>query len=248
LYLALVNAIYIELILNKHERINRENKNQYMKYLEETMAHFGLWKVAQAKRRKAGHKDWERHSLDAITWKNLRFGVTAFMHFACHMLDELDGKVEGLVYIPMLLSNQSALESHFSGTRAANHDLASVYSSHLTGRETRANMAALARNKMYDSNDIADGEYNGLVGTSSMKRFRDAADEKKKLWLDTFAKKCVHVSNELLQTDLFESEEMNHLAQQMNTHVPPNDFLRICVNSKTLQDWYLLSTTNGARG
>ena len=48
------------------------------------MSHLGEWKADQMKQRAAGDADWERQSVDPVTWHNLRRGVVAFPHLTAH--------------------------------------------------------------------------------------------------------------------------------------------------------------------
>jgi hypothetical protein len=110
------------LLLNKNEQINHENCADYMKFLKYIMSHLGEWKADQMKQRAACNADWERQSVDPVTWHNLRRrrGVVAFLHFTTFMLAE----IPGLKYVPVLAITSSCLERKFSEVRATKMDAA----------------------------------------------------------------------------------------------------------------------------
>ena len=63
-YMAHINAIFNEMILNKSEKFCKDNYEQYTQFLKATMTYFSDMKVAQLERRKKKDKNWELHFLD----------------------------------------------------------------------------------------------------------------------------------------------------------------------------------------
>ena len=120
MYMSSVNAIFNDMILNKSEMFCKDNYDEYVSFLKETMTYFGDMKLAQKSRKFHNtEKDCDKHFLDPITWRNLRGGICPFVYFAGYILRELPDKIEGFSYVPMLFSNQSPLEGHIGRTDRA---------------------------------------------------------------------------------------------------------------------------------
>lgn len=246
LYMSIVHEIFHELVLNRNEQINRQNSESYIEFAKSIMVHFGVWRQAQLKRKMLGDVDWERQSIDRITWRNLRFGVAPFLYFARYVLHELQNEI-CIEYIPMLLSNQSALESHFSSTRGSNHDKASNYSSHVTTKSTKQASAALAKCKSYTSEDIVQMKDTALIGSQLMRRYSDDSNSKLNTWLKLFETETVDNYQDDNMCKIFESTIMNNVAEIMNTHIPKRGFIQILIREESFQQWFLLSIESSER-
>ena len=154
-FISHVNAIFNDMILNKGEKFNSENIEEYTNFLKETMTYFGDMKVSQLQRR--GHKEggWETHFLGRITWRNLRGGICPFLYFAAYLLKELPNKIDEFDYVPMLFSNQSPLEEQFSAMRSSGHNNAATYAGETTNKSVRQSNATQMRTHTYSTEDCA---------------------------------------------------------------------------------------------
>ena len=97
---------------------------------------------------------------------------------------------------------------------------------------------------MYSKDEIGDGKFSELVGTAIMKKFNKSASEKLTKWLDRFNESEEENVNEMA---VFMSDELHHVAEQMNTHVRHSGFLTNLFNNSIFQNWILINTMNEQR-
>jgi hypothetical protein len=245
-YMSLINSIFHDMLLNKEERVNKKNHKEYLIFLQKAMAHFAPMKIAQLKRRKEGDTDWKRQFIDPTTWKNLRLSLSGFLFFAMYMLDELDGKIDGFSFIPMLFGNQSALESQFSAARGSNHDHGHDYGSHIANKSQKQCNAAIATNRMYTSDDIADSKDTFVIGSTVMKKYTKSADEKLSCWISKFDTSDRAKGTNTID-EIFESTKLNTLAMKMNANTETHNFAHLLIESTVFHQWFLLSVDDKER-
>src|SRR5210317_1555763 len=92
----------------------------------------------------------EQSFLAHQTWKNMRHGLCGFIHFARYMVEK-----RGVKYVPMLLSNQSSLESRFSYQRRTNHASATTFSAGVSNMSQKS-ARAQTTNRCYLKEDCVE--------------------------------------------------------------------------------------------
>ena len=123
-FLCVVNDIFNSIFLNIDERIDKENVKHVQSFLDYRMNYFHEWQNRQLiikeneKNIPKESKTWQSTFLSHQTYFNLRLLVSGFMAYAKYKIEQSDE-----IYIPMLHSNQSFLESYFSHIRAINQNV-----------------------------------------------------------------------------------------------------------------------------
>ena len=78
-YLVHVSILYIELFLNKDNKITMENYNQIEIIVKEVLEYFDDWyKFVQTMKKNKKDKSWERLILARLTYNNTRIGICGF--------------------------------------------------------------------------------------------------------------------------------------------------------------------------
>ena len=114
-YMWVIESLFNNLFLNRHEKLTAGNIDIYEQLVKGLLKYMEDWKLAQLQRKKRGVPNWIKSFLAHKTYKNLRVAVSGFFHFARYMLNDVFMEEDGLVYVPMLCSNQLSLEGKFSG-------------------------------------------------------------------------------------------------------------------------------------
>ena len=248
-YMATMNAVYVDMILNKSEKFNKDNYEQYTQYLKNIMTYFHEMKLAQLERRTRGDKKWDVQFLDIITWKNLRVAVCGFVYFAGHMLEELPDEVDGFSYIPMLCSNQSPIESQFSAVRASGHDRADIFAGEVTNKSTRMANTHQLNSSSYHPDDCPDEvDKSCVVGSSFLTKYIKDSLKTLSEWIekyDTRKKQAIDTIGD--DEPLFVSTKIERLAKQINTHSVRRNFVGLLVKDEYFQQWFLLSVDSPDR-
>jgi len=253
LFMSHINAIFHDMVLNKNEKLNNDNINEYKHFLQKTMTYFGDMKIEQLNRRANGDKDWERHFLDRVTWRNLRGGLCPFIYFAEYILKELPPEIDGFTFVPMLFSNQSPLESQFSAIRASNHDNATTYAAEITNKNIRQAKTAVNKGGAYTADDCPEEEdVTTVTGVAALTKYMKESTLKLDAWKkkrsDMKNNNNSETNNEQSNIDkLFESNKLEELASKMNTHIDTVGFVDRLVTNTYFQQWFLLSVDSPDR-
>jgi hypothetical protein len=150
LFMVHIQCLFHDLFMNKNEKITKGNCDIVEKLVKHYLSYFEGWKKAQMKRKRAKDPDWERSFLAHQTWKNMRHGLCGFIHFARYMVEK-----RGVKYVPMLLSNQSSLESRFSYQRRTNHASATSFSAGVSNMSQKSATAQIT-NRCYLKEDCVE--------------------------------------------------------------------------------------------
>lgn len=180
-YMGHIEALFHSLIMDRSERLTLDNIDMYEDHVKDMLKYFEDWKLAQLQRKAEGNRNWERTFIAPQTWKNLRICFSSFFHFSRYMLETVISPEDGITYIPMLLSNQSALEAKFSSQRRTGHDSNGSYSAGISVKSQRQANRTLTSKSAYCAEDTVGGEDNGggaqVLGSTVMKAHYAKADE-----------------------------------------------------------------------
>ena len=130
-YMVMINEMFNRLLICRDERVTRDNIYDVKAYMKEHLEWFVGWEKnrdecirnynSNSKKNNGGHEIFEPTCLASVTITNLLSSVCGFLGF-CEMCFKevwVEEKNQNL-YIGMLYSNQSSLESSFSSFRAQN--------------------------------------------------------------------------------------------------------------------------------
>ena len=233
-YMAVINTIFNNMLLNREERINSENIEPYTRFLKKTMTYFGKWKEHQLRLKYHKVPNSDETFLDRITWRNLRGGLCPFVYFAGYIIRELPSKIDGFNYVPMLFCNQSPLEGQFSAVRASNHDTSDKYAGVITSKSVRQSNASQSRSKTYSTEDCAMEKNTYITGTSVFTKHSKLSADKLQAWMNKreAIKKKRTQTEAFVRVELFQSTKMEKLAEMMNTHIIQSKFIDALVNNQ----------------
>ncbi len=92
-------------------------------------------------------------SVDFIIFDEIEESNLVEFIFAAYLLKELQDKVEGFSYVPMLFCNQSALEGQFSAIQSSGYGSTETYEGQITNKSVRKVNLAQPRSHMCSTED-----------------------------------------------------------------------------------------------
>lgn len=116
LFLSFVNDLFINLFLEKHVSINRRNFEAISTFIGSRMRYFSDWRISNFEQCEPGQIISPKSFLSVQTWRALRFTISSFLHYSKALLEENPT----IIYVPMLHTNTSTLESLFASIRSLN--------------------------------------------------------------------------------------------------------------------------------
>ena len=218
------SALYIQLFLNKDVQLNRKNIKRIRKRIEYILKWFTEWFNQRDIRKQDLNQEirtnWEKSVMSIITFQVMHLGEFGFLGYAEYILDNCPD----VYYVPVLHSNTSSLEAHFSLMRWYGADTASKYSFSVNIVDNQKSMSRLKANGMYDPHEERFVKKISLTGNRSEEKDKIILECQKireselsihvfDFWLDESKFiKCADTWNELKKS-LVRGSYKNHLLQ-----------------------------------
>ena len=170
MYRAHVGALFNELLMDKHVRINRSNVGLMEKKIMHALDYMTQWYSCREIRRNDNNKEkskmWEKSVLSCTTYDILFLGSLGFIQYCKYMLD----KYPNIHFIAVLFSNTSSIESHFSLMRWLGADTPKSYEANFNFADNKKSMKRLKNNPMYEAHEEKGIRNTSLYGDKSGRR------------------------------------------------------------------------------
>ena len=251
-YLAVMNALFNTLLMNRKESFTKGNYEAYKKFLQFLLDYFDQWKRELPRRRKSGVHRWDKTYIAPETDKNMRTAICGFTYFAKYLLDELPIHLKGFWFVIMQANNTTALEGKFSQFRARGIVTADMLQSIVSCSSNRGAMAAVANRKsnLRVCNDVGgiDNDFGATFsGATLFKKNGKKLDERVEKWLSSAGENneaaAAPVSRFGSNAKLHKSEVMEILAEEMMAHNLAHSGFRLALmKNEGFQYWYRLSS------
>ena len=89
-YMAVVGALFNELLMNRNEGFTLANIDSRMTYLKFYLRYFHDWSESSKLRKRAGeNKEWQKYFLSSETWLNLRICITGYLTYSANVLNQM---------------------------------------------------------------------------------------------------------------------------------------------------------------
>mmetsp|Transcript_27908 Transcript_27908/g.41164 ORF Transcript_27908/g.41164 Transcript_27908/m.41164 type:complete len:276 (-) Transcript_27908:315-1142(-) len=156
-FCVVVGDIFNSILLCKQERINESNINSE-RFLRTRTEYFARMRRAHLARKDDARfngetRSWQRTGIASETFRNFSLTVSGFIAYAKEMI-RISAQIMPGLYIPLLHSNQSTIESLFSLIRSMNFDRVDKFSKGYGSLDFRHAARAVSLSKTYEEDNL----------------------------------------------------------------------------------------------
>jgi hypothetical protein len=181
-FLARLNDYFVEFFLCKGKKITKENREHVRSFVKNINGWFLNWRrTLERENTNPKTQKWKKQFLANDTWRNMVAMSSGFVNYAIDATE----RCHDWFYVPMLNSNQSSLEAHFSNVRSVSVGGAVTiqgYEHANTIVSIKNGTTALKRGRTYDINDIHGQSGTLQLESNYKKQKREQMTLKKLEW------------------------------------------------------------------